>query len=88
MRDWQDEIAHDYGMVGGRDYLREVMKNESKNKELEFVRKHMKLSFSEIDCCLLPYPGNAVAVNKKGETFSGQLKGNYNENINESIMTV
>lgn len=72
---------HDYGLdVTEKDdgeigYLDSVLTCASENKELNSVRKHLKESFNDLKCFLLPHPGKKVALSGKRFPFHGEVKG-------------
>lgn len=48
--------------------------NEKQHPELQSLRKHIRASFDEIQCFLLPHPGLDVATSP---VFKGELKSNF-----------
>lgn len=71
VRDWQCPYQHPYGASGGKDLLEKWLHTtENQKPELKECRQHIRSCFSEIDCFLLPYPGEEAATS---ETFNGQL---------------
>lgn len=70
IRDWSNPDEYNFGVEGGKKYLDEVLKTKpSQSHELQSVRQHIKSSFDQLTCCLLPYPGKEVARNS---TFDGR----------------
>lgn len=62
IRDWGNPEEFAYGIDGGEKYLESVLVVEpTQPAELQAVRNHVKSSFEKLSCCLMPYPGNAVA---------------------------
>lgn len=60
IRDWSKPYQFDYGMDGGTRYLHHVMNKQGAMSKP--VMERLSNSFETIDCCLLPYPGQAVAT--------------------------
>lgn len=62
IRDWNNPDEYEFGMGGGEQYLKEVLKIKANQKpELKSVRQFISASFDQLNCCLLPYPGKHVA---------------------------
>lgn len=54
---------YEFGSDGGENYLKEVLKIKSDQKpELKSVRQFIASSFEQINCCLLPYPGEIIKL--------------------------
>jgi atlastin len=63
VRDWQNVDDYDFGFDGGSKYLSEFLKSKPNQPEaLKSVREHLRDSFDELPCFLMPYPGKKVAV--------------------------
>ena len=84
IRDWNNEDDFKYGTEGGAKYIKDILTpNSDQNPELQSVRETIFDSFEKIECCLLPYPGKAVACRRSydgrwsemDENFKIQLKG-------------
>lgn len=70
VRDWPFADENPYG--DGQTVIDELLtETEQQTSENHKLRKHLKLSFSQIGAFLLPYPGEVVAT------------GKYNGNIHE-----
>lgn len=81
IRDWSNPEEFEFGIEGGRKYLDEVLKvKPSHSQELTSVRQHIKESFDNLKCCLLPYPGRSVA---RDSTFDGRWSKMDEEFLNE-----
>lgn len=83
IRDWQNVDDFEFGFDGGRHYLDQVLKfRVGQSEELKSVREHLRNSFDELSCCLMPYPGKKVATssnydgrwNAMDEDFLAELK--------------
>lgn len=62
IRDWSNPDEFEFGLEGGKKYLDELLQvKPNQNPGLQSVRKSVRGSFEQIICCLLPYPGKAVA---------------------------
>lgn len=70
VRDWQFKDQHPYGATGGKTLLEKWLCTDHKKTELKECRQHIRSCFSEIDCFLMPYPGEKAATEQK---FNGQL---------------
>ena len=58
IRDWNNPDDFEYGIEGGKNYLKKVLNIENiQQSETESVNA----SFEQIDCCLMPHPGKVVA---------------------------
>ncbi|XP_070497769.1 atlastin-like [Chironomus tepperi] len=65
IRDWQNEDDFEHGLIGGREYLRDILRiKPNQKKDLQSVRETIVHSFENIACCLLPHPGKTVARTK------------------------
>ncbi|KAG5668477.1 hypothetical protein PVAND_016416 [Polypedilum vanderplanki] len=63
IRDWQNVDDFEFGMNGGAAYLDQILKSKpDQSEELKSVREHIRESFDELLCCLMPYPGKKVAT--------------------------
>lgn len=63
IRDWQNVDDFEFGMTGGTAYLDQILKSKAgQSEELKSVRDHIRQSFDELLCCLMPYPGKKVAT--------------------------
>ncbi|CAO1390923.1 unnamed protein product [Diamesa tonsa] len=65
IRDFNNPDDFPFGIGGGKNYLKTVLKIEDKQKpELKSVREFINASYETIDCCLMPHPGKTVATSK------------------------
>ena len=82
IRDWSYPDDYEFGMEGGESYLKEVLKIEnSQTSELKSVRQFINASFEQIDCCLMPHPGRAVARNKSYNGNWGKMDEEFKEEL-------
>jgi len=64
-RDWNNPDDYEFGLEGGKQYLKKVLKVMPTQKEdLKAVRESIDSSFEQVSCCLMPHPGNDVATKK------------------------
>jgi hypothetical protein len=64
IKDWGFPNDNPYGSVGGRTFIHEQLKVVPEMpEELQKVRKTITTVFEEIDCFLMPHPGNAAKEN-------------------------
>lgn len=77
IRDWQELDDHDWGLdtTGKDSYLSGVLSCASNNKELTAIRTHLRDSFSDLKCFLMPHPGLKVSIWKPSNPFVGAIKG-------------
>ncbi|XP_077531735.1 atlastin-2-like isoform X1 [Haemaphysalis longicornis] len=73
VRDWSYPYDLNYGDQGGKLLLQKRLDITPKMpKQLSALRQHIRFCFSDIDCFLLPHPGEKVATEKY---FDGRLSG-------------
>ncbi|XP_076807523.1 atlastin-3-like isoform X2 [Clavelina lepadiformis] len=68
VRDWQaNNPKFSFGIKGGKKYVTEniLAVKPGDKKDVIVVRKGIQSAFQNIDCCLLPYPGDCVAGNSE-----------------------
>lgn len=71
VRDWAFPYDDDYGLEGGANMLADYLAvEETQRPEMQRIRENLKSCFSEIKCCLMPYPGQKVATSS---TFDGRI---------------
>jgi hypothetical protein len=71
IRDWGFPNDNPYGSVGGSTFIQEQLKVVPEiPEELRKVRKKLTNVFEEIECFLMPHPGNAAKENN----YSGSLR--------------
>ena len=79
IRDWCFPYEHPYGLKGGQTLLEKKLSiREGQPSQLQNVRRHIRSCFNEINCYLMPHPGNKVATNP---TFDGRVADIDNEFI-------
>lgn len=62
IRDFSNVDEYNFGLEGGQNYLTEVLQVKPNQKEeIRSVRQHVKQSFDQLLCCLMPWPGKTVA---------------------------
>ena len=88
IRDFNDDDFK-YGFEGGRKLLDEVLNlpNEKSNEVVQKVRANVRSSFENLDCHLMPHPGDAV----RSKMFDGrwkELKTEFIEHLREIIESV
>lgn len=58
LRDWSNCDQFDFGIEGGKQYLRHILTIKPNQKpELASVRQFIHDSFDNVSCALLPHPG-------------------------------
>ena len=74
VRDWGSPYDKPYGLNGGQQLLEHRLEvNERQPAELQQIRTHIRDSFEELECFLMPHPGHDVAESPPG--FSGAVEG-------------
>lgn len=72
VRDWQNPDEFNFGSVGGVQYLKDYFSNPvGQEQEQKSIRNHINTCYANIDCFLMPFPGNKVSTNRN---FGGNLK--------------
>uniref|UniRef100_A0A0A9Y186 Atlastin n=1 Tax=Lygus hesperus TaxID=30085 RepID=A0A0A9Y186_LYGHE len=78
VRDWRSPFQYPYGFDGGQLYLKQYLDSESEDrkavKELTSPRENIPNAFQDIQCFLMPRPGE-VATYGISKEFQGSLKG-------------
>lgn len=70
IRDWANPDEFEFGVEGGKKYLDSILQiKPTQTPELKSVRQHINDSFENLGCCLLSYPGKAVA---RDSTYDGR----------------
>jgi atlastin len=78
IRDWQNVDDFELGLEGGRGYLEQVLQFKAgQSDELRSVREHLRGSFEELICCLMPYPGKKVASAKDYDGHWGAMDEDF-----------
>lgn len=68
VRDWQDDENYPYGLIGGKQYLDECLKDiPEQNEHLREIRRKIRSIFEELKCFLLPHPGLGVSNRFNGD---------------------
>ena len=82
IRDWNNPDEFDFGMEGGENYLKKVLKVENNQKpELKSVRQFVNASFEQIVCCLMPHPGKNVARDSKYDGSWGKIDEEFKQEL-------
>lgn len=75
IRDFKNPNQFPFGIDGGKKYIENRIlnnKQSTQNSEIQSVRQHIKNTFEEIDCCLMPRPGDTVC---EDDSYDGRLSG-------------
>ncbi|XP_037524731.2 atlastin-1-like isoform X2 [Rhipicephalus sanguineus] len=71
VRDWNWPYEREFGSSGGRSLIASRLEiKDGQDTELETLRQSILSCFSDIDCFLMPHPGEKVAWD---ESFDGRL---------------
>ncbi|KAI1306718.1 Atlastin-2 [Halotydeus destructor] len=71
VRDFRFVDEYDFGLKGGQLFLDEKLEVHDGIEELSRVRRNIRSVFEKLECFLMPYPGEKVAMTK---AFNGNLK--------------
>lgn len=72
VRDWAFAYETEYGARGGRTILKERLEVfDKQHEDLQLLRRQIWSCFSQIDCFLMPRPGDKVETD---HTFDGHLE--------------
>jgi hypothetical protein len=75
IRDWSVPYEAEYGLHGGQRILdKRLDVTPKQHKELQQLRQHIKSSFANLKCFLMPHPGLDVAISPD---FHGQLDSEF-----------
>ncbi|KAL7014018.1 hypothetical protein ACKWTF_015701 [Chironomus riparius] len=86
MRDWDNNDEYKYGIDGGSQYLKQLLKpRRNENKKLQSVRKSLSSSFDQTRCCLLPHPGRVVASNGTYDGSWFEMDVDFKNELKSSI---
>ncbi|XP_077531300.1 atlastin-2-like isoform X3 [Haemaphysalis longicornis] len=89
VRDWSYPYDLNYGAQGGKLLLQKRLDITPKMpKQLRTLRQHIRFCFSDIDCFLLPHPGEKVATEKY---FDGRLSGiaeTFKQHLKELVPSI
>ncbi|KAL7015183.1 hypothetical protein ACKWTF_016327 [Chironomus riparius] len=89
IRDWVNPDEHPFGFEGGATYLQHFLKIQNEQKpELQSVRKFIQSSFEEIDCALLPHPGNIVTGGSRKRIKYNGSWGGMSEDFKDELFAV
>ncbi|CAG0888198.1 unnamed protein product [Darwinula stevensoni] len=82
VRDWRNNHEYHYGNEGGREFLDDKLQTSGKQREeVKSVKEDIKCCFADINCFLMPYPGEKVAGDPH---FNGYLS-DINEDFREQL---
>lgn len=89
IRDWGNPDEFEFGMTGGNYFLKDILKVQKDHKpELQSVRQSISKSYDQIDCCLLPYPGNIVASAKNYDGSWSQMDLSFKTELQSFVEQV
>lgn len=78
MRDWANPTTHPFGLKGGEKYLKETLKiNEDHKNDARQVRNFIRSAYENINCALMPYPGNKIMTSGDFQGEWKQLDGEF-----------
>ncbi|KAL0964544.1 hypothetical protein UPYG_G00325430 [Umbra pygmaea] len=86
IRDWSYPYDHQYGPVGGEEFLEKRLKvKQNQHEELQTVRKHIHSCFANIGCFLLPHPGLKVATNPMFDGRLTDIDGDFKKALKQLV---
>jgi atlastin len=83
VRDWSPH-DHEYGALGGDEFLQKRL-TESGVEENQSVRQHLKSTFEEIGCFLMPHPGLKVANDKNFDGRLAHIETEFKDSLNQLV---
>lgn len=87
VRDFPNPTEYPFGIDGGSQYINYILNNiqSNQNKELQSVRKHITNTFDQVECCLLPRPGETICEDPNYNGRWSEMSDRFKENLKEII---
>ncbi|XP_070501436.1 atlastin-like [Chironomus tepperi] len=86
IRDWENNEEFHYGFTGGHEYIKDVLIiKPDQSQELKAVRSSILDSFEQVNCCLLPHPGDVVAGQRNYDGRWSQMDRIFKAELKSSI---
>lgn len=72
IRDWPNPKERSFGSQGGKDYIDNYLKirRELEGTELGERRRQIRQFFSNVDCYLMPKPGEKIETDESDDSSS------------------
>lgn len=89
VRDWPMSFGDGYGVEGGRELLKECLEitNEQRDEQ-RLLRQWIQSCFSEIDCFLMPAPGDKVTGDVSFDGRLEDISGEFCEKVGELVRSI
>ena len=86
VRDWGSPKNHAFGAAGGDAYFNKVLSTSADDapQELKEVRRDLRKAFSELECYLMPRPGDGIA---EGED-DAEITPRFNAHLNTLVPSI
>ena len=81
IRDWSYPYEHDYGLIGGKQYLKKKISLSNRHPQLQQVRENIASYFEDMCCYLMPHPGLEVATNPKFKGEISEISDDFRKHI-------
>ncbi|KAL1421934.1 hypothetical protein MTO96_003927 [Rhipicephalus appendiculatus] len=89
VRDWNWPYEHEFGSCGGRALIASRLEiKDGQDTELKTLRQSIKSSFSDINCFLMPHPGEKVAREKSFDGRLADIKEEFREKLQELVPSI
>jgi len=89
VRDWKDYKDYPLGETGGKQYLEKILKiSEGQHEDLKSVREHIKNSFDNLSCFLLPHPGLDVIEKEDYDGNAAELRPTFREQLKGLVQAI
>lgn len=86
VRDWAFPYEADYGALGGRTILKERLEIlDQQHQDLQLLRRQIWSCFSQIDCFLMPRPGEKVETDHKFDGHLEDIDTKFKEKLQELV---
>lgn len=86
VRDWGSPKNHAFGAAGGDEYFNKVLSTSADDapQELKEVRRDLRKAFSDLECYLMPRPGDGIA---EGED-DAEITPRFNAHLNTLVPSI
>ncbi|KAL1414026.1 hypothetical protein MTO96_007770 [Rhipicephalus appendiculatus] len=89
VRDWTWPHEREFGYRGGRSLIASRLEvKDGQDKELKTLRQSISSCFSDIDCFLMPHPGEKVALDKSFDGRLADIKEVFRENLLQLVPSI
>uniref|UniRef100_T1IMV3 GB1/RHD3-type G domain-containing protein n=1 Tax=Strigamia maritima TaxID=126957 RepID=T1IMV3_STRMM len=89
IRDWEHIDDYKWGFRGGNDYLKKIFAtSEEQDDDSRQVRETLRANFKQLDCFLLPHPGDIVWKNVEFKGEIRHLEKDFLDELNDLISII